>query len=259
MELSAEQKAAGGGPWVPIVVPDGGAVTRTFGPLLLTVHRSGRQWWIEQAREGRVAPIGPRPEEDDDEVRFVGEDEADSALVPSAVLADRAIVARPDQPLTVVGRSDAELVVSTPVWLALSTKTGRKVAEIPTVILKESWFGPDTRNGQLCYAARTAARLASEDIDVSPFRAYTIIRIENRSPEPFAVRRVRLPTPYLSLHRAADGRLFTPAVKVVRTGDTEGAESASIEAIRDRKAEVVAQPRTPSDKGLLRSLGRMLG
>lgn len=246
-------------PWAPIAVPEGQSVVREFGPLQLTISHGRGQWWLERDRDGLEVPASPRPPERPDRVRFVAEDDVD-ALVPTPALADRSIVARPEDPLSVVARSQVTLIVSTPLWVVLHTEGGRKVTEVPTILLKDTWFGPDTRNGELCYAARTAAKQFSPDVSRSPLRAYTRVRIRNDSNKPFDVRRVKIPTPLLALYSDEEGGFYTPDLEVHHEGGEDlSAQTASIVHARRRDARLLAPARAGNDRGLFASLGRMLG
>lgn len=248
-------------PWEPLSLEGGTEATRTFGPLTLTVSWSGGEWFIEQAREGGAQlRRGPLPRADEALVRFVAEGADDPSLVFQPMLADRSVVARPEIPLSVVAGSTARLVVSTPLWVGIQTISGRKVDEVPSVILKDTWFGADTRVGEVCYAAKTAARRRVEDVHRTHTRAITVITIRNETHEPFRVSRVKLPLPHLALYVDRAGSFFTQSIRIDHTREEHvGAEAISVVPPEASGAVRVSAARAPVDRSIFSPFGLVLG
>jgi len=75
-------------------------------------------------------------------------------------LADRAVVVYPEEPFHVTAGESITLFCSTPLWIRVEIGASRH-ALMETAIERppDTWIGPSTREGELCYATQTAARL----------------------------------------------------------------------------------------------------
>ena len=89
--------------------------------------------------------------------------------------------------------------------------------ETPLERPPDTWIGPSTREGELCYATRSAARLDRASVPLHPHRALTELRIENGASDTLHLERVSLAVPYLSVYAARDGALWTESVVLERT------------------------------------------
>ena len=126
--------------------------------------------------------------------------EDDAVLRFAPLTADRPVVVRPSQPFYVLARSEACLYLSTPLWLSIRTEPAQRLLlEFPLYRLSDTWFGPSTRVGELCYATRTRASLQPPQPPTPPHRAFTALTLVNRSGDPILLERVNLPAPNLSL------------------------------------------------------------
>jgi hypothetical protein len=177
-------------------------------------------------------------------------------------LADRPIVIQPDDPLMVPAGEAITLYVSTPLWVRVAVgPEATTLQEFPSRRLSDTWFGPNTQQGDLCYAARTAGRL---DLDLIPrryHRVITPITVRNRGTEALPVERVQLPSKYLSLYEPDDRFLWTDALTLARESDDEGAsvkvEKGAPPDIPD--AHRLHPPREAPKSGLVMSTFRTLG
>jgi hypothetical protein len=176
-------------------------------------------------------------------------------------LADRSIVTRPNVPLRLLGGEQTRIYVSTPLWFkALTLPHESTIIDIPFWRPSDSWFGPSTREGEMCYAKYTDARLQLERLEQRPHRAITPVLIHNKQKEPLLIERLNVPVPLLSLYQHADKGLWTEAVNVVREEDDNRIElSLEKEAPSEvNNAFLITGPRIPSEKRtLIRSLGSL--
>lgn len=141
------------------------------------------------------------------------------ALLP--MLADRPMIVKPESPFSVPSGESITLYVSTPTWVTLQFGSPpQRLLEFPSFRPSDTWFGPSTREGELCYASRTAGRLTLAEIPVRPHRAVTPIRIRNRASDALFLERVKVPVMYLSVYRGTerddDVHLWTEPVTLVR-------------------------------------------
>jgi hypothetical protein len=132
-------------------------------------------------------------------------------------LPNRPIVARLSEPLWVHGHRAIEIFVSNPLWIELyEAQTLLSMAHIPSLPLSDSWFGSSPREGELCYANRTEARLDVHKIPLNLMRATTRITVVNQLEEPVRVERVKIPSALLGLHINQKSQLWTTSLRLER-------------------------------------------
>ncbi|MFN3587017.1 MAG: hypothetical protein ACK4UT_05895 [Moraxellaceae bacterium] len=131
-------------------------------------------------------------------------------------LADRSVVIRPVMPLFVPAGQEVTFYVSTPVWLSASVDgQSAPLLDIPVVRPADTWFGPNTVRGELCYATEVTGRLELGQLTPRPFRAVTPVHIRNLGSTQMPVERINLPVPFLPVYAAESGRLWTPTLEVI--------------------------------------------
>jgi hypothetical protein len=173
------------------------------------------------------------------------------ALTLEPLLADRAVVSRPLISVELPPQHSATLLISTPLWVRLRNGD-LQLVELPTARLSDTWFGSNTRHGELCYAVQTRARLSLENTSDSPFRALTPVTITNSGGDNLKLDRINVPVPHLSLY--CDGeRFWTSAITIERERNWVSArvqigDGAPPQAPEARK---IAEPRRPIRGGVL--------
>ena len=152
--------------------------------------------------------------EDAETVRYgMSTTSPDVQLVP--MLADRMVVVRPEIPFNIIGGQKVRIFVRTPIWL--SVETGRdkiKLSEAPVERMSDTWFGPSTVEGQLCYAARTHGVMDINEVTKVRHRAITVINIENEGKEAMYVERLNVPVKNLALYADGEGYFWSDSVRV---------------------------------------------
>lgn len=250
-------------------VPQGSMITAAIGYLKLSIARRPDEWRVGWSRSeppspydctdapeptvGETEPISD-PQEDFELRRFLTRRAEDSVhLLP--LLADRPMVARPEVPLAVAASDEAKIFISTPVWVCVELMSPRRrLLELPVVQPPDTWFGPNTRQGIVAYASRTAARLDLDKLYDASHRAITQITIRNQSTSNLAVERLSVPTPHLELFASDSGKLWTPPLVAVCESP-----SAPLQVEIDAKlppdlrgARRIAEAREPIERGVLR-------
>jgi hypothetical protein len=181
-------------------------------------------------------------------------DQANNVLWIRPALADRPVITRPFTPLYVPADEAITVFVSTPLWVRIEVDDPPKnLQEVPIRRLSDTWFGPSTMEGELCYADRTFARLSLENIPTRVHRAITRVTILNKATTQLLIDRLSLPVPYLSLFETAAGLLWTQSVTMVRTRDT-GTASLQIEADppeQAKGAKPVGEPRLHPEQNMV--------
>jgi hypothetical protein len=262
--------------WGEVSLPPGGVARWRAGPSTVHVERRASDWrvWHDRGTDAyavvaeRVRAVSDAAPEGAPALRFSFAETPDTLHVRPR-LADRPVVVRPETPLAVPPGETVTLYASTPVWMALSlevrrTRRGRApatdlavVAELPSARPTDTWFGPNTREGELCYAVRTAARTEVADLPLRPHRAITAVTVENQAVTPLDLVRIAVPMPFLALHVDPAGRLWTDAVRFVREPDDDTTVHAQPTSLED--GERLADPRTAPTLGqtLSRTVSRL--
>ena len=161
-------------------------------------------------------------------------------------LAPMPIVVRPYSPFILPANNSVTLYVTTPIWLTINFGQGVD-RELPVQRLSETWMGPQTHEGELCFGSHTHARLDRDLLLKRPWRALTPVTIHNRCPSEFTLERLSIPAPYLSLHQR-DDQLVTEALTMTLESENHRG-IVNIEKIID--GEFITGPRKAAEKGVL--------
>ncbi len=212
--------------WGLFNIPEEQAGCWQIGPRTTWIENRRFEWRISQdsgfdaTRTGVAVtfpfPLDQIPEASDSVlVRRFGFQHDGGALTIEPRLADRPVVARPDAPFTLPAGEQITVYLSTALWMRVSIgMPARELIELPIVRPPDTWFGPSTMVGELCYGSRTTARLSLDDQPLRPERAITAAVLRNRHDKPLLIERVSLPVPHLSLYRDVRGLLWTQSVTV---------------------------------------------
>ena len=268
--------------WGTVSLNEGSGGRWDVGPSTLWLYRSANEWRLfcrlpsDPAavdpmlnRSQRIVPL-PAPdlaellEATDDRLQVsrysFRRTEAPISLQPA--LADRPVVSRPEHPLFVPPEESVTLYLSTPLWVRIElAESERRLQDVPSFRMSDTWFGASTVEGELCYATRTAGRLRLDNLPRRYHRAVTPLRIKNMATDALALERVQLPVQHLALYTTPSNQLWTQAVTMTRS---EGREGAGVQ-IRggppaDAKgAKRIQEPREASKKGLFMSTFSAVG
>lgn len=256
--------------WGRFEVPDDQGGLWRVGPLELTVARRRYDWLVafqegEEGLDQRLevrCPIAASELPDLAQVQRYASSRPSAELAITPLLADRPVVSRPDVPFHLLGGDEVELFVSTPVWVKLEAGDPlQSLAEVPTTRPSDTWFGPSTRVGELCYASRTTARLHLENLPPRPPRAITPVLLRNRARQELLLERLNLPIPNLALYWDGNGGLWTQKVVVERQPDGTLAQVRLEDGPPSQvpSAEPVSPARQAGSRSVLRALGALLG
>jgi hypothetical protein len=233
-------------------------LTSGSGELSVALVRGGDPLDPACERPNEAPPIPEAAERH----RFAAPDGAPE-LTLSPALPDRAVVVRPDLPLHVPAGMETTLSVSVPAWFRVEVAgLATPVLDWPVHRPSDTWFGPSVREGELCYASRTRARLSTPTEPGMPARVRCRLRLRNDASDELLVERISLPIPRLALFADAAGTLHAGSVQVARQpGGT------SVEVTIDRGPPEGLEDPTPlgerrvSDHHnmFVRALGALLG
>lgn len=223
------------------------ARTWQFGSLLLRITRHAQEWRMEYHRPIRqqddeqswgeiLDPESPLPEPTHVERYMFRKTQNKFQLMPR--LADHSVVIRPIEPIYIPAGQKGLLYISTPLWVVgFSEGHKESLFDIPVIQPKETWFGPDTRTGELCYATEVNGRTELERLKPKAFRAVTPIVFHNTSHELLRLDRMNVPMVALPLfYSESTNRLWTSHIKVVHDSS-------------DRPPRIKIENRTPPRAG----------
>lgn len=248
--------------WGDFTIETGATAEWKIGPLHIAVRRHAHELLVaHQEVEDADLPEWQFAYSDPDLLggefshisRYVFESAPERITVLPA-LADRPVVSRPFTPLTVPSGEKANIYVGTPLWFTLAEGEPSEVfLEIPIHRPSDTWFGPSTLDGEICYASRTFARLNIENLSPEADWAITRIQIYNNSAAPLPIERLNLPVPYLSVFHTPEDRLCTETVTMVQTRGEAMAEFTVEQgpASTPSGATLIAGPRQAAQKGML--------
>lgn len=184
-------------------------------------------------------------------------------LVLAPGLADRAVITRPESEFFIPPGEEITLFVTTPLWVRVEAGEPLKtLQEMPIFRPSDTWFGPSTLAGELCYATRSHCHTDIAKLAFRPHRAITPILVRNFGDDSLLLERLNLPVPYLSLFVSGSGHLWTQAVTFTREADGKVVslkfdKQAPIQAVN---AKLLSGPRKESDRNLIiRAIGALFG
>lgn len=231
-----------------------------IGPLKLIIRCLTDEWQVAHERlenfddnngNWEITDTDELPEILGNKARYIFR-QTTGLLTITPLLADRPVISRPNTPFNLTAGEEATLYVSSPLWLELTVGNSRKkLKEIAIQRPSDTWFGPSTREGELCYASTTHCRLHLEELPKRLHRAITPVLIRNEADTTLLVERINLPAPLLPLYASSSQQLWTPQIKLIRKRDGDMAELNIEERAPQEANDVVrlSEPRKTVDSG----------
>ena len=226
MSRVAENRASW---WGELPLAENETARWRIGPLELAVRRGADEWQV--AYEWDPARPDSQDWELERDTELLGESAQHERFVIGGtgnrimlrpLLADRPVVSRPRLPFHLLPERDITLFVGSPVWVRLEAgEPPTLLRELPSHRPSDTWFGGNTREGELCYATETRALLHLENMPVLNRSAVTPVRIRNRAPSSLFLERLKLPVPLLAIYSDQNGRLWTEGVTLTRSEESD--------------------------------------
>jgi hypothetical protein len=240
--------------WASVPLKVGQSWHYAVGPLSLYLQRMENQWLLAFDRanceETQSRLISEEVEQFPETLlatRYIfGQSPASFCLTP--VLLDRPVVVKTRHPVQVPPGENVTFYISSPVAVKIQLEQSSvPLMEIPTQRLSDTWFGPSTQVGELCYAAKTHARHSRSEVPLRPHRAVTPVNVSNRSDDLLSVDKLSIPVTHLAVYGQPDGTLWTSPLSLKHT---HGEQLAVLEVgASPSGAEVLSPARTPLQKG----------
>ena len=189
------------------------------GPLRFWLTQHAQEWrfacipgadaldpGLERDLTGAVA----EPPEAENEARRLGFRKTSGHLSLIPLTADRPVVVKPATPFLLPPGEELTLYISTTAWLQVRVGDPlRDFLEFPLYRPSDTWFGASTREGEMCYALQTSARVRLQNLPQRHHRAVSALRVRNRAAANLPISKLLLPLPHMSLYGAEDGQLWT--------------------------------------------------
>lgn len=209
--------------WGESTIPLGNTMKLNIGLLSIAIENKGQEWHIYSQYEKDSDEFNTRVDKQiglTDNIDYKNTtrlfvNTLSDIIQIEPVLADRPVVCRPLKPIMVLPKSKVTLYVSTPIWLLiklLEKNNTSLLQEIATQRLSDTWFGPSTMKGDLCYASSTNGRTDINALPLLPHRAITPLVIHNATDKSLSFERVSIPVPMLSVFLTNNGQFHTESV-----------------------------------------------
>ena len=243
--------------WNENEVDVGQTVEFELGTLHAAVTRSEQDWTLEyrydQDRYVRSSSM------ETVRIRSVYRETAPRlSLRPAS--ASRNIVAMPTDTINIPASERATLFMSSPIWVQfLLHETETLLADLPVHILSDTWFGPNTREGELCFSNESSARIYLDRLPTRPERVITPVTFVNAGADPVTIDRLNLPLPLLSIFQTTSG-FWTQEITIRREADLDEAtvELSPSPPAQHPSAQLVAESRMSEDGGAITKALSML-
>jgi hypothetical protein len=254
--------------WGQFEIPLGHTGRWRIGPLALEATRLRNEWRVTRATLGEQTDThcsferdGPAAETAPGAVltRYAAAGTS-GALELRPMLPDRSVVTKPEHPISILPRQKLTIFVGSPLWVALLAE--EPLGELPLQPPKLTWWGTNTREGELCYASRTQGRLRVEEVALYPHRVLTAVLVQNDSDQPLSFDSLNIPVRRLGVFAAKNGRLWTESVTFERAQGEQFAVLNIGDAPPDvaANAESVSEPRDADrERSLFRAFGSLFG
>lgn len=233
-----------------------------LGPLHIYLQRQSKQWLLAHeysTEDMQQAPchadVSMIPVHLTSQRYLISQSPASYQLLPR--LMDRPVVVKTLQPVNLPPNEQTTLYISSPVSLSVMlTEHNMLLQNIAVQRLSDTWFGPSTQIGELCYADKTHARHAKTDLPLRPHRAVTPVTVHNRSTQMLSIDKISIPVPFLALYVLPDGSLWTDPVTLSQEGLQAMAHfhTGKLSAAEALGATLLSDPiQKPEKHGLVRA------
>lgn len=242
-------------PWGRHALDPDETLTLEIGPLRIWVRTTGDEIWMAHApgdwsRAGRREPRDAVAPADREWVRWPVAEEVGELSARPAFPA-RPIVVEPEHSFRLLPRAEARIFVRVPLVARLELPSlARPLADVPAVVLSDTWWGTATE-GELCYWLGSTARRRVPDDVFEPHLAVCPLRLSNRSDDELPIEKIVLRVAHLSIF-GDGGRLWSDETRIRFRGAAEGSV-VEVAGSRPREAgdaaRVAAPHREPPPRG----------
>ena len=165
------------------------------------------------------------------------------------------------EPVVLRPNSITSVFVSPPIWVTFSTKQFAKpFHEVPALDLKQTWFGPNHREGELCLSCTNRGTIHADFVTHHALRALTRLEVHQPSGTPFHLEKLKLPMPALNLYRDDKDNLHTDGLRMTIENDrVQLSITKELRISSSNSVQLVSKSRSRGTTGLERAFSAMLG
>lgn len=237
-------------PWGRFKLPSGEGMETVLGPLTILLRKEGDEIRLSHRRADGSGPALPGQHVQGEWERWASSRELEEVEFLPA-FPDRPLVLQPENPFRLLPGARARIFVRVPVTLQVRVPGtgGALLAELPTLVLSDTWWG-SFEEGEIAYWLHiTARREAGSDVFL-PDRILCPLSLENRSREDLPVEKILLRVAHLTIFRGA-GSLWSDEVRIRYRGEEEGSELEMTGRTPPEApgANRLASPRIPMARG----------
>ena len=190
-----------------------------------------------------------------------GEQESTLRIVPA--MADKNLVTQLGQPMMIPAGRRPKFYLSLPLMYQLYIGNGKQpFYEFFVEKLPLTWFGSNTRRGELCYQFFSDIAQEIETSTQVPHRAILEVRLCNRDGDNLMVDKINLPAQYLPVYRV-DGKAFwttTLSITNEKLTDELSLHYSKTVPGRHELLQLISEPRLRSEaRTILRALEAIIG
>jgi hypothetical protein len=150
-------------------------------------------------------------------------------LLFSPVLPDRPSITQLKTPIHILPGEEVSLFVVTPLWLRIEmVEPVKTLLEVPTYRMSDTWFGPPSIAGELCYATPGEAYLQIREVPLRLHCTITAVLVKNLGTKSLRVDRLNVPLPRLSLFYSARTGFWTDSLTLETKGEDAGMASMKL-------------------------------
>ncbi|RUO29815.1 hypothetical protein CWE12_07530 [Aliidiomarina sedimenti] len=253
-------------------LPPGEAVSIETHEETLFIQRQPQQWVL--ARVNREAPACSlqralciernvtMPDQANTWQRWSNaEQESTLRIVPC--MADKNLVARPTQPILIPHGRKPYFYVSLPLMYQLYIGNNKRpLIEFFVEKLPLTWFGSNTRRGELCYEIESGLVQSIDELPAAPHRAILEVRVHNRDPEHLSIDKLNLPAQFLPVYRVDGQHYWTCPLTITNEKLTDELSLHYGKSVpcRHEQLQLISEPRMRSEaRTILRALEAIIG
>ncbi len=190
-----------------------------------------------------------------------GEQESTLRIVPC--MADRNLVLNLDKPIVVPAGRRPKFYLALPLMYQLYIGNSKQpFYEFLIEKLPLSWFGSNTRRGELCYQFEAEVLQDYEQTAPIPHRAMLELRLCNRDTDHLSIDRINLPAQFLPVYKVDGNRYWTTALTITneKLTDELSLHYAKSVPCRYDSLQLVSESRLRSEaRTILRALEAIIG
>lgn len=190
-----------------------------------------------------------------------GEQESTLRIVPA--MAENNLVTQLGQPLIIPAGRRPKFYLSLPLKYQLYIGNGKQpFYEFFIEKLPLTWFGSNTRRGELCYQFATEIAPAPEVHLQVPHRVVLELRLCNRDSEHLLIDKINLPAQHLPVYRVDGMSFWTTALTITneKLTDELSLHYSKTVPCRHDLLQLISEPRVRSEaRTILRALEAIIG